>query len=79
MEHKVIKIAANQKVKERCPVYLLDLYFSKLPVKAKESNVFCSLLIEVYDKDSDDPWFSAVPISRNMLQCMVRDMCQETV
>ena len=35
MEHKVVSIVANQSAGDRCPVFVLDLYISKLPDKAK--------------------------------------------
>ena len=72
LEHKVIKIVANPAVKEKCPVYIFDLYLSKLPDKAKESDTFyCRPLPCIPAINSTEPWFSAVPVGRNILQNMV--------
>ena len=39
-EHKVVTIVANEVVGDRCPVFLLDRYISKLPTAAKEKDLF---------------------------------------
>lgn len=77
VDHKVVSIIANLSVKERCPVYLLDLYISKLPKQAKEKNLFYCRPLQSTPKSSTEPWYSAIPIGRNMLQNMVRQMCEE--
>ena len=40
VEHKVVNIIANPSVKEKCPVFLLDLYISRLPQEAKDKDLF---------------------------------------
>ena len=77
VDHKVVSIIANLSVKERCPVYLLDLYISKLPKQAKEKNLFYCRPLQSTPKSSTEPWYSAISIGRNMLQNMVRQMCEE--
>ncbi len=58
LEHKVVSIVANPKARERCPVYVLDLYLSKLPKAAVDKNIFyCKHLPEtpVDDKSPSIP------------------------
>ena len=76
MDHKVVEIVTNPVVKERCPVYILDLYFSKLPSKAKENDLFYCRPLEICSQTSA-PWFAAVAVGKNTLQTMVQDMCKE--
>ena len=39
LEHKVVTMTTNKGVGNRCPVFLLDTYTSKLPAEAKEKSV----------------------------------------
>jgi hypothetical protein len=39
MEHKVVTIVANRSVGSCCPVFLIDLYISKLPNEAKDKDL----------------------------------------
>ncbi len=77
LEHKVVTITANPSVAERCPVYILDQYISKLPAKAKEKDLFYCRPLENVPKDPSAPWFADVPIGKNILRNMVRDLCEE--
>ena len=77
LDHKVVTIVANPKIGERCPVYILDKYISKLPTKAKEMNIFYCRICPRLPKTSEDPWFIASPIGKNTLPNMVGQMCKE--
>ena len=77
LDHKVVPVLASPSAKERCPVYVLDRYISKLPKEAEQKNLcYCRTLSSV-PKLPDNPWYTAVPIGRNMLQTMVHDMCED--
>ena len=70
MKNKVVPINAVPEAGNRCHVYILDLYFSKLP---KERDVF--YLQPVAKVCSGDcPWFSTTPIGKNTLAKMVKDI-----
>lgn len=77
LHHKVVTVVANSKIGERCPVYILDKYISKLPDKAKEMDLFYCRAYPKLPKNPNDPWYIATPIGKNTLSTMVRDMCQE--
>ena len=77
VEHKVVTIVANSAVMEKCPVFLLDRYISKLPKEAKENDIFYCRPLQKIPQDSTQPWYSPSPVGRNMLQTMVREMCEE--
>ena len=70
-------IIANPSVGEKCPVHIVDLYISKLPVAAKEKDIFYCRALQDVPKDASGSWFAAVPIGKNTLTTMVSDMCKE--
>ena len=59
----------------RCPVYLLDLYISKLPLKAAENDIFYARLLESVPTDPSAPWYSATPVGKHTLNDKVKKMC----
>uniref|UniRef100_A0A1X7TCK4 ZMYM2-like/QRICH1 C-terminal domain-containing protein n=1 Tax=Amphimedon queenslandica TaxID=400682 RepID=A0A1X7TCK4_AMPQE len=77
LDRKVVTVVANSKIGERCPVYILDKYISKLPDKAKEMDLFYCRAYPKLPKNPNDPWYIATPIGKNTLSTMVRDMCLE--
>ena len=58
IEHKVVTIMANKAVGNPCPVFLLDLYISKLPHQAKEMDLFYCRPCPTVPKKPEDPWIS---------------------
>ena len=58
-----------------CHVQILDKYLSKLPSQAKEKDVFYLTPNKLVDDSK--PWYSLVPIGRNRLGSMLKDMCAE--
>ena len=50
---------------ERCPVQILDLYYSKLSKKAFENDIFP---LENVPADSTKPWYSCTPVGKNTLE-----------
>ena len=58
----------------RCLVFLLDLYLRKLPKYAFEHDVlYCRPKIKM---PLDGPWYDPVPVGRNKLGSMVKEMCE---
>ncbi len=77
MEHKAVTIVANPTVQERCPVFILDLYLSKLPPETKEKDIFYCRPVTTFLQKHGDPWFLAVPVGKNVLGKMVSEICEE--
>ena len=75
--HKKVPIYANPTAGERCHVYLLDKYLSKLPSVAKEKGWFYWQPLASTPADTKAPWFSAIPCGRNSLSKVVCEMFRE--
>ena len=56
-------------------VKILDAYFAKLPLQAKERDVF--YLTPNNLADQSKPWYLLVQVGRNRLGSMLKDMCVE--
>ena len=69
----MVKSVAVPEAGERCHVYLLDLYISKLPPDAHKAGAF--YLRPLPNTPSKGPWYTAVPIGKNTLCGMVKNMC----
>ena len=74
---KVVPVYSCPEAGQRCPVYLLDLYISKLPQEAKEQDLVYVRPLEKQPHDTSKPWYSAVPIGNHTLQQMVKKMCSD--
>ena len=77
VEHKVVPVYASTAGPERCHVQILDLYLSKLPTEAIQADNFYVRPLQSVPKIASKPWFTAVPVGRNTLTSMFRDMCTE--
>ena len=77
LDHKSVRIVANSSVGERCPVFILDKYISKLPNPAIEKELFYCRPLPSIPKVVNDPWYVAVPIGKNVLAKMVSTICDE--
>ena len=55
LQHKVVNIVANPSVKEKCTVFLLDHYISKLPQEAKDKDLFYCCPVRNIPKVSTEP------------------------
>ena len=77
LEHKSVTIVANAVVGERCHVFLLDTYISKLPPAAVEKDIFYCKPLSGVPTDPTNPWYLSVPVGRNLLGKMVQDMCSD--
>ena len=61
---------------ERCPVYILDRYLSKLPRKANECDLFYLRPLPQVPTDPSAPW-NVAPVGRDTLQNKLKTMCKE--
>ena len=59
-----------------CHVQILDAYFAKLPLQAKERDVFYLTPNKLIGQSK--PWYLLVSVGRNRLGSMLKDMCAET-
>ena len=58
----------------RCHVLLLDKYLSKLPREAHQKDIFYLRAKAALPADAEDPWFTPVPVGRNVLGQMMKAM-----
>ena len=58
-------------------VYLLDLYFSKLPEYALVKDILYSRHKVIVPSSTSEPWYDCVPVGYNTLSSMVKEMCIE--
>ena len=77
LQSKVVLIYTCPDAGTRCHVYLLDLYFSKLPQDAIQNDIFYVRPLQEAPTDPTLPWCSAVPIGKHTLNNMVKIMCQK--
>lgn len=77
VENKVVPIDALPEVGNRCHVYVLDLYLRKLPAEAFKNNNFYLKSCSKIRKDPEAPWFTSIPVGKDTLAKMVKDMCDE--
>ena len=75
--HKKVPIYANPGAGERCHVYLLDKYLSKLPSAAKEKGWFYWQPLPSVPADPKVPWFATIACGRNSLARVVSEMFRE--
>uniref|UniRef100_A0A1X7TLL5 ZMYM2-like/QRICH1 C-terminal domain-containing protein n=1 Tax=Amphimedon queenslandica TaxID=400682 RepID=A0A1X7TLL5_AMPQE len=77
LENKVIAIHAIKDNEPRCLVFLLDLYFSKWPEAMIDKDVFYLRPKPKAPASPDHPWFDCVPIGKNKLASMMKEMSTE--
>ena len=75
VENKKVTVVAVPSAGDRCPVFILDVYFSKLPAEAFRNDIFYVRPLEKVTKEN--LWFSAVPIGKNTLSTIVKTTCEE--
>ena len=72
-----IPIYACPEVGERCPVYILDRYLSKLPRKAIECDLIYLCTLPQVPTDPSAPWYAAALVGRDTLQNKLKTTCKE--
>ena len=77
-ENKCVPCYAVPESSPQCLVHLLDLYLNRLPPYAFHKNVFyCSPKPSAPANDKM-PWYECIPVGKNKLSSMVKDMCVES-
>ena len=71
------KIYANPDAGIKCPVYLLDFYFSKFPKPANSMDFFYLKPLGKVPINQDAPWFEATAVGKNTLSKYVKLMCDD--
>ena len=66
--NKVVPVYSCPEAGERCAVYLLNLYLSKLPQEAFVNDIFYLRPLEKTPSDPNTPWYSAVAVGKNALE-----------
>ena len=74
-DNKVVRQYESNRM-ERCHVLLLDKYIFKLPQDAKVKDNFYLKPKASTPCDPMAPWFTSVPIGRNSLGQMMKDMAR---
>ena len=77
IKNKVVPVYSIPEAGNRCHVMILDTYFSKLPSSAFVNDNFYLQPLPSIPKDDKKPWFGVVPVCRNTLGSMVKDICKE--
>ena len=77
MENKVVRQYESEDGGARCHVRILDKYLQKVPKEALEKDAFYVKALTKRPLDPMKPWFSAVPVGKNKLSAMVKEMCLE--
>ena len=60
-----------------CHVKILDKYLQKIPDEARSADNFYLTPVTVLPSDPTKPWFTKVPVGRNTLNKMLKEMCQD--
>ena len=77
IENKSVPILATPEAGNRCHVQILDLYLSKLPLIAKDKDLFYWRPFDTVPKDPAAPWYMASPVGKNVLGDMMKNICKE--
>lgn len=73
LTNKAVQHYANSSLGDRCFVYLVDLYMSKLPVKAFEKDIFyCKPAKNI--PDVGKPWYFDTAVGHNTLKKKLKDI-----
>lgn len=76
-ENKRVPCIALPDMTPRCLVHLLDLYLNKLPQWAFDNDVLYCRPKQHTPVSDKIPWYDALPVGKNKLSSMVKDMCKD--
>lgn len=74
---KVVPLYAVPEAGDRCPVNILDTYIDKLPKDAFKKDLFYVRPLAKLPCDENQPWYTSVPVGKNMLNNKVKTMCNK--
>ena len=75
IKSKVVPLFPCPEAGSRCPVCILDKYISKLPLEAKEKDLF--YVRPLQKVIADKLWYSSVPLGKHTLYSKLKNMCSE--
>ena len=75
LNNKVVHHSETPEAGERDYVSILDLYYSKVPKEAIGKDSFYVRPLSQLPGEEGKPWFTSVPLGRNKLGTMVKEMC----
>ena len=78
VKNKSVSIFAVPNAGNRCHVFILDLYLSKLSKEAFQRDIFYLKPVSKVSK-CGQPWFTITPVGKNTLVKMVKDICADAV
>uniref|UniRef100_A0A1X7V1V6 ZMYM2-like/QRICH1 C-terminal domain-containing protein n=1 Tax=Amphimedon queenslandica TaxID=400682 RepID=A0A1X7V1V6_AMPQE len=73
LDNKVVH-HANSSIGNRCLVFLVELYISKLPESAFEKELFYCRPVPVKHIKDDNPWYYDTPVGNNILKTKFKVM-----
>ena len=77
LQNKVIRQYENTTGSEACHVKILDRYLQVLPSEAVDKDVFYLTPLPKVPTDTTRPWFKTIPVGKNRLNTMLKEMCAE--
>jgi len=77
LENKCVPCYAVPENIPECLVFLLNFYLSKLPEFAFKEDILYCRAKQKAPADDESPWYDPVPVGKNKLGNMVRDMCED--
>ena len=75
VKSKAVPLYPSPQAGQRCPVNILDTYISRLPLEAKEKDLFYVRPLDKVATEPNSPWYSAVPLGKHTLQSKMKYMC----
>ena len=76
VQSKVFSLYRCPEAGNRCPIFALDLYISKLPPEATTQDIFFFRPLEKAPTESTLSWYlGSQPVGRNTLDFKLRNMC----
>ena len=77
LQNKVVRQYENTTESGVCHVKILDRYLEVLPPEAVGKDVFYLTPLPKVPADPAKPWFKAIPVGKNRLNGMLKEMCAE--
>ena len=77
LDNKIVRQFESVDAGDRCHVTILDTYYLKVPKEALTKNAFYLRPLPNVPSDPCKPWFSSVPVGRNTLSNMMKEMAKE--
>ena len=76
-DNKVATQFAKPELEDKCHVYLLEVYLSKLPDSAVQRDIFYMKAKNHIPDSPGDPWYTDVPVGHNTLSKFLKEILKE--